>query len=95
MNIFPIIRSYIGILSPNILSDITENKGGLMVLVKSHIPSRSLNNFKIPSNIRIIPFEINFRNEKYLVASIYKAPSQKKIFSLVFDKSIRILLNSI
>ena len=35
-----------------------------MVFVKSHIPSRSLNDFKIPSNVRIIPFEINLRNKK-------------------------------
>ena len=82
MNLFPIISSYISIISPNILSDITENKGGLMVFVKSHIPSRSLNDFKIPSNIQIIPFEINLRNEKWLVASIYKAPSEKSKYFL-------------
>ena len=35
-----------------------------MVFVKSHISSRKLNDFKIPSNIQIIPFETNFRNEK-------------------------------
>ena len=53
-----------------------------MVFVKSHIPSRSLNYFKILSNIQIIPFEKNLRNEKLLVASIYNAPSQKtNIFS--------------
>ena len=46
-------------ISPYIL-DITDNKGDLMVFVKSHIPSK-LNHFKIPSNIQIIPFEINFR----------------------------------
>ena len=48
-----------------------------MVFVKSHIPSRRLNDFKIPSRIQIIPFEINLRNEKLLVASIYNAPSQQ------------------
>ena len=48
-----------------------------MVFVKSHIPSRRFNDFKIPSNIQIIPFEINLRKEKWLVASIYNAPSQK------------------
>ena len=34
---------------------IIDNKGGLMVFVKSHIPSRRLNDFKSPSNIQIIP----------------------------------------
>ena len=62
MNLFPIISSYISIISPYIL-DITDSKGSLIVFVKSHIPSRRLNDFKIPSNIQIIPFEINLRKE--------------------------------
>ena len=62
-----------------------------MVFFKPRIPLRRLNDFKTPSNIQIIPFEINLRKEKWLVESIYKAPSIQ-IFSLVFDKSIRILL---
>ena len=63
MTLFPVISSYINIISPYIL-DITENKGGMMVFLKSHIPSRRLNDFKIPSNIQIIPLEINLRKEK-------------------------------
>ena len=46
------------------------------------VPSRRLNDFKIPSNIQIIPFEVNLRNEKSLVASIYNAPSQKNKYFL-------------
>ena len=41
MNLFPIISSYISKISPYILN-ITENKDGLMVFIKSHIPSRRL-----------------------------------------------------
>ena len=93
MNLFPVINSYISIISPYILN-ITENKSGLMVFVKSHIPSRRLNGFKIPSNIQIIPFETNLSNDKWLVASIYEGPSIQ-IFSLIFGKSIRILLYSV
>ena len=52
-----------------------------MVFVTSHIPSRRLNDFKIPSNIQIIPFAINLR-KKWLVASIYNAPSQKNTYFL-------------
>ena len=63
MSLFSIFSSYISIISPYIL-DITENKGGMMVFLKSHIPSRRLNDFKIPSNIQIIPLEINLRKEK-------------------------------
>ena len=77
MNFFPIISSYITIISPYIL-DITERKAGLMVFVKSHIPSRNLNDFKIPSNIQIILFEVSLRKEKWLVASIFNASCQKK-----------------
>ena len=90
INLFSIFSSYISITSPCRLH-IIDNKSGLMVFVKSHIPSRKLNVFKILSNIQIIPFEINLR-KKWLVASVYNAPSQKKqIFYLVCDKSIRIL----
>ena len=56
--------------------------GGLMVFVKSHIPSRRLNDFKIPSSIQIILFEINLRNKNSLVASIYNALSQKNKYFL-------------
>ena len=49
-----------------------------MVFVKLHIPSRRFNDFKILSNIQIIPFETNLRNKKWIVVSIYKA--------LVLDK---------
>ena len=57
--------------------NITDKIGCLMVFIRSHIPSRKLNDFKIPPDIQIIPFEINLRKEKWLVASIYNAPSQK------------------
>ena len=53
-----------------------------MVFVKSRIPSRRLNDFKMPSNIQIIPFEINLTKEKWLVATIYKAPPQENKYFL-------------
>ena len=64
--------------------DITDRKGGLMVFVKPHIPSRRLNDFKVPSNIQIIPFEINLRREKWLVASIYQVPFQENKYFLSY-----------
>ena len=83
MNLFPIIISCISIFSPYILN-ITENKGDLMVFVKSHTPLRRLNDFKIPSNIQIIPFKINLRNKKWLVASIYQAHQISNIKFLLY-----------
>ena len=44
--------------------DISDRKGGLLVYIKSHLPSRLLKNFDIPSNIQIIPFELNLKKEK-------------------------------
>ena len=81
MNLFPNISSHISIISPYIV-DITDNKGSLMVFAKPHIPSSRFNNFKIPCNIQIIPFEINLKREKWLFASIYNAPSQKNKYFL-------------
>ena len=72
---------------------IIDNKGGLMVFVKSHIPSRRLNDFKIPSNIQIIPFQIKLRKRKISCINSQRSVPEKQIFYLVFDKSIRILLN--
>ena len=53
-----------------------------MEYVKSHIPSKRLNDFKIPSIIQIIPFAVNLRNEKWLDASIYNATSQRNKYFL-------------
>ena len=59
-----------------------------MVFVKSHIPSRRFNDFKIPSNIQIIPFEINLRKGKWLFASIYNVPSQKNKYFLWYLRNL-------
>ena len=55
-----------------------------MVFVTSHIPSRRLSEFEIPSNIQIIAFETNLRKESWLVASNYKAPSQDNKYILLY-----------
>ena len=59
-----------------------------MAFVKSLIPSRRLNNFKVPSNIKIIPFQINLGKENWLVASIYQAPSQKNKYFLWYSTNL-------
>ena len=50
--------------------DISDRKGGLLVYIKSHLPSRLLKNFDIPGNIQIIPFELNLRKEKWVFMCI-------------------------
>ena len=56
--------------------DITSKRGGMLVYIKSSLPSRIMSNFKLPENIQVIPFELNLRKEKWLFVSIYKTPLQ-------------------
>ena len=50
--------------------DITKQSGRLLVYIKSSIPSRQLSYGSICNFIQAIPFEINLRQEKWLVISI-------------------------
>ena len=52
--------------------DISGNSGGLLVYVNENIPSRTLNQLKIPSDIQLIPVELNLRKQKWLLLSIYR-----------------------
>ena len=92
MNLFPIISSYINIISSYKLY-IIDNKGSLMVFVKLHIPPRRLNVFKILSNILIITFEKILRKKMVSCINLQCSIPEKQIFSLICDKSIRIILN--
>ena len=62
--------------------DISDRKGGLLDYIKFHLLSRLLKNFDIPSNIQIIPFELNLRIEKWMFMCIYIPPSQNKQYFL-------------
>ena len=62
--------------------DITNKSRGLLVYIKSSIPSRKLSCDDICNSIQAIPFEINLRKEKRLVISIYRLPSQNSVFFL-------------
>ena len=62
--------------------DITKKSGGLLVYIKSSIPSRKRSCDGIHNSIQAIPFEINLRKEKWLVISIYRPPSQDSVFFL-------------
>ena len=43
--------------------DVSDRKGGLLVYIKFHLSSRLLKNSDMPSNIRVIPVELNLRKE--------------------------------
>ena len=49
--------------------DITNKSWGLLIYIKSSIPSRKLSCDDICNSIQAIPFEINLRKEKWLVIS--------------------------
>ena len=61
------------------LLDISNKSGGILVYIKSNIPTRQLNCGK---SIQAVPFEINLRKEKWLVISIYRPHSQNSEFLL-------------
>ena len=55
--------------------DISSRSGGILVYVKSPIPSRHLSCENLCDSVQAIRFEINLRKEKCLVISIYCPPS--------------------
>ena len=62
--------------------DITSKRGGMLVYIRSSLPSKIMSNFKLPENIQAIPFELNLRKEKWLFVSIYKPPLQSNSYFL-------------
>ena len=54
----------------------TPYRGGILVYVRSSIPSRFLSDEELCRSIQAIPFGINFRMEKWLVISVYCPPLQ-------------------
>ena len=61
---------------------ISDRRGGLLVYIKSHLPSRRLTNYSMPKDIQIIPFELNLRKEKWMFMCIYRPPAQSKQYFL-------------
>ena len=58
--------------------DLSAKSGGLLVYVNSNIPSKVLKIPDCPSNIQVIPVQINLKKEKWLVIAIYTPPSHCK-----------------
>ena len=70
--------------------DKSKNSGGLMVYIKSHIPSRILSDFLLPKDFQAIPFEISFKNRKWLVVSLY---NPCKTLGSIFLKNLSNLID--
>ena len=48
--------------------------------IKNGITAKHLKDFKIPSDIQIIPIEINIRKQKWLLQPLYRNPSQNQAY---------------
>ena len=69
---------------------INNKDGGILLYVKSSVPSRKLKCDVLLKSIQAIPCELNLREEKWLVISIYRPPSQDSEFLL---NSLTIILD--
>lgn len=75
---FPSSQLYLPNFKAPYRLDITSQSGGLLTFVRN-VPSRKLTDltdFKIPSDIQIITIELNLKNRKRLLFSVYKPPKQ-------------------
>ena len=51
--------------------DVNAKSGGLLVYIKSEIPSKLVTGFNQPKDLQTLSFEINLNNKKWLLVSIY------------------------
>ena len=58
--------------------DRNANGGGLLVYVRSDIPSHRLNSFKFFDGIECISLEMNLRKKKWVLFSVYRPPNQSQ-----------------
>ena len=50
--------------------NVSSRRGGILVDIKSSLPSKMLNKFKLTNKIRMLPFELNLWKDKWLFVSI-------------------------
>ena len=65
--------------------DVSSRKGGLLVYVNKNIPSKYIRSLHLPNDIQVIPIEVNLKQRKLLVVSIYRPPDQKLVYFLSTD----------
>ena len=58
--------------------DRNANGGGLLIYVRSDIPSHQLKSFKFSDGVECISFEINLRKKKWVLFSVYRPPTQSQ-----------------
>ena len=60
--------------------DVSSNSGGLLVYIRNGIISKQFKDLEIPSDIEIVPVEINIRKQKWLLLPVYRNPSQNQTY---------------
>ena len=68
--------------------DVTDKQEGLLVYIKSHLPSKPLSTHNISNDVQVIPFELNLRKEKWMFMCIDKPPKQNSQYFLENVSSI-------
>ena len=56
--------------------DISSRSGGILTFIRVDIPSRQLTDLGVPSDIQIIPIELNLGKKKWLLITAYRPPKQ-------------------
>ena len=69
---FPMAQFLIEVFPKPLKLDVSDRSGGLLVYLRSHIPSHQLIKFKASSTIQAILFEINLRKEKWFFPQYIK-----------------------
>ena len=70
--------------------DISSRSGGILTFIRMDIPSRQLTDLVLPSDIQIIPIELNLGKRKWLLITIYRPPKQQISY---FLNNLSILLD--
>ena len=73
--------------------NVIRRKGRLLVFANNDILFIELGSFHILGDIQAIPFEINLKQCKLLVVSIYRPPDQNLDYFLSFITSITSIIN--
>ena len=82
---FPLSNFLMPGFSPPYMLNRTINGGGILVYVRSDIPSKELKTVPIPSGLECLFFEINLYNKKWILGNFYN-PSKNLI-----ERQIRLL----
>ena len=73
---FPNSQFIVSGYKPPIRLDVSDTSGGLLVYVKSGLSVTQPKGFDLPEDIQIIPLQLNLKNQKWLLLSVYRPPKQ-------------------